>query len=250
MSEGRRKVLFTRVLEKECPERHAVQSAGCALVELEVLRFEPGRELAKLPERLRGDLPPDLIAITSARAAQALADSLGPDLDVRPVLVAVGRATAAPLTRIGAEVEVSPGTGALEMAEWLLARHPEPGRALFLRGNLSLDTLPDALEDAGWEVEELEVYRTVGVQVHVAPLLSAMEKRLLASAVFASPSAVDSLRQNLDSSAWRTLMSIPCIAQGQSTEIRLSRAGATRVMRAPAADGEGVAEVLSSILKG
>lgn len=250
MSEGRRKVLFTRVLDKDCPERHAVQSAGCAQIELEVLRFEPGREISKLSERLRSDTPPDLIALTSARASEALAAALGPDLEVLPVCVAVGKATAEPLARLGVEVEISPGTGALEMAEWLLARHPEPRRALFLRGNLSLDTLPDALEDAGWEVEELEVYRTIGVHVNVAQLLSAMDKHLLAAAVFASPSAVDSLRQNMDSAAWRTLMGIPCIAQGTTTEIRLTRAGATRVMRAPAADGEGVAEALTSILKG
>lgn len=250
MSEGRRKVLFTRALPKGAPERQVLEAAQCAAIELEVLRYDAGPDLGRLAERWRSGELPDLIALTSPRAAEALA-ALGPSRpDEMPALVAVGRSTAEPLRMAGLEVEHSPGSGAADMAEWLLLLYPEPRSVLFLKGNLSLGTLPDALEEAGWTVEELEVYRTLGVGVNTAPLVSAVERHRLAASVFASPSAVDSLRQNVDSSLWRVLMRLPVLALGDATAERLQRTGAEHVSLSASPQPESVAEALALILKG
>jgi uroporphyrinogen-III synthase len=227
-----------------------LEAAQCAAIELEVLRYDAGPDLARLGERWSAGELPDLIAVTSTRAARALAALAPLRPDEMPLLVAVGKTTAEPLRLAGLEVEYSPGSGAADMADWLLMLYPEPRSVLFLKGNLSLGTLPDALEEAGWTVEEMEVYRTLGVTVNPAPLVSAVERHRLAASVFASPSAVDSLRQNVDSSLWRALMRLPVLAQGGATAERLQHTGAEHVSLPAAPDPESVAEALALILKG
>ena len=247
-----RVVLFTRAWEPGGPEERAVAAAGCVPLEVPVLRFEPGRDLERLPARLGRPPALDFVVVTSRRAAEALAGALeGLPAGARPRCAAVGEASALPLRRAGVEVEVpvpEAGGGAGPLASHLLHRLDRGGRVLFVRGNLSLDILPGALRARGVEVEELEAYRTVPATPEVSRLLAALAARRVAAAVIGSPSAVEALRALLPAEAWAHLMELPVVAPGETTAEALLHAGARRVARAAEAGGAGIAAALSNVL--
>jgi uroporphyrinogen-III synthase len=253
VSEGRRRVLFTRPLAGDDPAHELLHRTGCAALVLEVLSFEPGSDTAALAGRIFAQPRPDAIALTSARAASALAHALGSvpaaALSGLPPCFAVGAATAAPLESAGVRCEVSPEASAASLAEHLRARFPGRARALFLKGNLALETLPAALRESGWEVEELEVYRTRPASVKTAALRSALGKGTLVASVFASPSAAAALRQNLDTASWRQLMRLPAVVSGDTTATALERAGAEDLRRASSPGPRGMADALREVLE-
>jgi uroporphyrinogen-III synthase len=247
-----RVVLFTRPLMPGGPEEQVLAAEGCRALTVEVLRFEAGRDLDRLGGRLREDPAFDMAAVTSRRAAEALAAALK-DLPAerRPRCAAVGPASAAPLREAGFEVDVPPpgsGAGAARLASHLLHALHRGSRVLFARGNLSLEILPGSLRARGVEVEELEVYHTVPAGADVAALLEALGRRAVAAAVFASPSAVDGLRALLAPEAWEQLMELPAVAPGDTTAEALLEAGALRVERAGEPGRAGIAGALAGVL--
>ena len=222
----RRVVLFTRPLEPDGQEAAELKERGFDVLELPVLRFEPGPDAGRVRERLRRGPPVEAVALTSRRAAEALAEELREaPLAELPRLAAVGDATAAPLRTLGLEVEVAPEASAQSLAEMLARSLAPESRVVFLKGNLALRTLPDILRACGLEVEEHEVYRTAEAAVDAAPVAELLERRELAAAVFASPSAVGALRQALPPAAWDLLLVRPALAQGATTARALKDAG-------------------------
>ncbi|MBI5836076.1 MAG: uroporphyrinogen-III synthase [Candidatus Eisenbacteria bacterium] len=247
-----RLVLFPRPPEAGGPEEVVLAAAGCAALVVPAIRFEPGADSDALAEALRAGPAPDAVAVTSARAAEAVAAVLGA---MRPAprvrLAAVGSATARPLREAGLDVDVPPqgeAQGAAALAAHLLRTLAPGARVLFPRGNLSLGTLPDALRAAGVQVRELEVYRTVDAVPDVEQLRAALDRRWVAAAVFTSPSGVEALRAALGPGGWKALAALPAVAPGRTTETALRAAGAVRVERAADPGRAGVAAALAKVL--
>lgn len=185
------------------PERAARYGAALAPLGLTALAMPVTVTEELAPERLAAALAAlhagEVVALASARAAELVARALAGRALSAGQLWAVGEATAAPLRRAGLSVQVARGASALALAESILAVRAGPGlRVLLPRAEHGREEAAQALRDAGAEVRELEVYRTVAVAPS-APALSEPLRRWSAGevavvAVFA-PSQVAALAQ-------------------------------------------------------
>lgn len=155
-------MLVTRPADQAAALSDRLRVAGAEPVEAPMIAIRPAADPARLARMLaaarKGAF--DWVAFTSANAVTATADGLPPG-DAR--IAVVGPGTAEALGRHGVRpdlvAERSTGAG---LADALLAASP-PGRILLPRADLAAPTLPDALRDAGWTVEEVEAYRTTPV---------------------------------------------------------------------------------------
>jgi uroporphyrinogen III methyltransferase/synthase len=182
-----------------------LRTLGAEPVEAPTIAVEP----SPAPERLRAALASladgafDWLALTSANAVDALWEqvgALGGDarLFARTRIAAVGPGTADALGARGLRADLVPGRFTTAgLAEALVARQSgQPGarpRGLLPRADIATPTLARVLADAGWEVTEVEAYRTVPA----ATLPEHVSERLRAGGIdviaFASSSTVRNL---------------------------------------------------------
>ena len=121
-------------------------------------------EIPGIDEDLRhrlGDLSPqDRVVVTSANGARCLARCLTGVESFAARVVVVGSATAAPLAGIVATEAILTATE--PRGEGVVAAIGSgPGRALVLRGDRARPTVVDGLVAAGWEVDDVVVYRNL-----------------------------------------------------------------------------------------
>jgi uroporphyrinogen-III synthase len=176
-------VLLLRTPREPDPYVLALAAEGFAAACIPVLRFDIVRSGELAARLVRPEQYGGLVA-TSQRAVEALAQHarlLAPWAD--RATYAVGPATADAIRRLGLPTVAEEPT-AERLAQRIIENHTaEP--LLFLAGNRRLDTLPDALWEAGVAFEELEVYRSVPVPPEVPSSMN------VSWAVFFSPSGVD-----------------------------------------------------------
>ena len=186
----------TRHQAGELSER--LRGLGAEAVEAPTIAIEPPRE----PERLRAavasvaDGAYDWIVFTSTNAVDATweqVQALG--LDARLLagvgIAAVGSGTAAALADLGLRADVVPEQMTSSgLAAVLLAGASAPARALLPRADIATPVLAAALTEAGWDVDDVEAYRTVPADV----LPAGVADRVLAGDIdvlaFASSSTV------------------------------------------------------------
>ena len=194
-----RTVVVTRPVDQAGPVRNALEGAGARvlLVPTTVIvgPSDGGERLRRAAERL-GEY--DWIVFTSANAVDRLLEEV---VDVRTLgrvrLAAVGRATAKALARHRLRADRVPGE---ESARGLVEELPGPaigdgstggigGAVLYPRAAGARPTLAEGLRAKGWEVDEVEAYRTVPAD---PPDPGVTERLASADAVvFAAPSAID-----------------------------------------------------------
>jgi len=157
-----KRVVVTRAREQASELRSRLEALGAEVLELPVIAIEP---LAfKLPALHRYAW----LVFTSANGVAVFFDRglAGASLDARalaPVRVAaIGPGTAAALATRGVRADLVPERF---VAESLLEGFPAPGtpgeRILLARAEQARDVLPDGLAGHGYEVEVLNLYRTV-----------------------------------------------------------------------------------------
>lgn len=155
--------LFRKATEEDAYEE-AFEKAGWQVKSMEVLAFEV--EAVEFVRQMLGDAENHAaLALTSPRAAYAAYAALASDPALAQVwtsktVYAVGTRTAGPMQALGIQVRGMASGSARGLADVIIADAPS-GPVLFLRGNLSRDVLPNRLEEAGIEVIEEEVYRTI-----------------------------------------------------------------------------------------
>ena len=192
-------VVVTRPVDQAGPVRRALEAAGARVLLVPATAIVgPGDGAAALrraTERLREF---DWIVFTSANAVDRLLQEV---VDVRALggarLAAVGRATAEALARHRLLADLVPGKAT---AEGLVEELPGPatgdgtregagGRVLYPKAAEARPTLGDGLRAKGWDVQEVEAYRTVPAD---PPAPGVVERLVSADAVvFAAPSAID-----------------------------------------------------------
>lgn len=183
------------------------------------------------------------LTVTSQAAVAVLADRAAAHDDGLAALVArggarvaaVGPGTARALTACGVPVDVVPpvrSTAADLVATLTATAPPTAPRALFPRGDLAAPTLADGLTAAGWQVDDLVVYRTVPAgppppevvrawragDVHAALLTSASSVRALLDGLGAPPPAtrVVVIGPSTQAEARRLGLRVDAVAQRQT----------------------------------
>lgn len=148
------------------PERAAPYCAALARLGLRALAM-PVTAIAELaPAELAAELaalhPDEVVALASARGAEVVARALGGRTLAPGQLWAVGEATAAPLRRAGHVVQVAHDASASGLAAAILATRAGAGlRVLLPRAAEGREEAARTLREAGAEVRELEVYRSI-----------------------------------------------------------------------------------------
>jgi uroporphyrinogen-III synthase len=112
----------------------------------------------------------DWLVVTSPNGARRTLAELRDARDLAGVqLAAVGPGTARVFAEHHLRVDLVPERF---VAEGLLAAFPDPppggGRVLLARAEVARDVLPDGLHARGWQVEVVDAYRTVPVEVDEA----------------------------------------------------------------------------------
>jgi uroporphyrinogen III methyltransferase / synthase len=197
----------------------ALTDAGAAVVALPVIAISgatDARALAKAAERV-GDY--DWIVFSSANAVDRFVGLLRDGRALAGVrLAAVGPATAAALAAHHLLADLVPEEAT---AEGLVAAMPSAppapagsaggsaGRVLFPRAAAARDVIAPGLRAKGWEVDEVEAYRTVTAGADDGATDDLITAAVAADVItFSSPSTVD---RYLELSAGRVPAVVACI---------------------------------------
>jgi uroporphyrinogen-III synthase len=181
-------VLVTRPAGEADPlveglRRRGVDVRAVPTVALEPIAFDPPDFAAY-----------DWVVVTSASGARALLARTA--VKPAPRWAAVGPVTARELGELGVTADAVPGRArGVEVAGAMARVQPLPGRRVLLaRASAASGDLPAVLREAGAEVDEVAVYRTVeGPESSRGPLNQALADQALGTVVFASGSAVRGL---------------------------------------------------------
>jgi uroporphyrinogen-III synthase len=220
---------------------------GYEVARLALLATEQGPDCDRFQDWLRDPPPNAALAWTSRRAGEALAAVALPQQRAAIAclpLYAVGAESASPIRAAGFAVATPPDSrpGAKRLAALIArvkpagpgAEPPAPGtaavaRVAFLHGDRSLPDLPEALAEAGIEVEPFELYGTRFLSADVAALERAAEAGRVAAVAFFSPSGVEALERLLRPEISTLLRSdVPALARGETTRAALESRGYRR----------------------
>jgi len=185
----------TRHQAGELSER--LRALGAEPVEAPTIVLAPTRE----PQRLRGCLTAmaegrwEWVAFTSTNgvdAAWLAVTEMGGDarMFARTRVAAVGPGTAAALMERGLRPDLVPRRSTTEALAAELVTTGGPSSALLPRADIATPTLPLALRDAGWTVEEVEAYRTLPAKELPPEVRRRLEEGDIDVLAFASSSTV------------------------------------------------------------
>ena len=194
----RKTALITRPREQSEELRRELEACGFQVLNFPTIQIVPPASWEPCDRAL--DRPPayyDGIIFTSANGVRGFIDRMR-DRAIDParfgecLIYAVGPKTAEVLESEGLPASFVPEKHTAEaLAQHLSAGNISGKRFLFPVGNLGRDTLPRTLNEAGAEVETVEVYRTVPADmVGAESLLQRIFRGEIDVVAFASPSAV------------------------------------------------------------
>jgi uroporphyrinogen-III synthase len=178
---NRQRVLFTRKIDDELVEyasEHGIQIIEREMIEIRTLKTDA---TASLVNSLYGNI----VVFTSANAVKAVAEQVRDENRLNSCrLYVVGESTgAAVLNYLKVVPEPVSTSDARSLALEIIRREP-PGPVTFFCGDMRRDELPRTLNDAGYQVNEVIVYKTELSPERVHEQVDAI--------AFLSPSAVQS----------------------------------------------------------
>jgi uroporphyrinogen-III synthase len=237
------RILVTRAVDDAARWALRFAEAGAEPVILPCVSFESIADDSTRATLIDGLRHADWLLLTSPRGAEATAQLLGSEplpgaVRVGVVGPATGRVAAARLGRVDL-VAMKQSAGGL--AQELIALQPvgaRPPRGVIAISAIATDAAPTILREAGWEVQDIVVYRTVP-----APLTS--PRRDLAAdridvIVLASPSAVTGLLRVANVPADARIVTI-----GPTTSQAAVEAGLTVAREAGEPTFEGILEAIA-----
>lgn len=196
--EGRR-VLITRSAGQTAKLSDGLRALGAIPVEVPVLEITPPESYAPLDDALRHLDRFDWLILTSTNTLREVSARCAL-LTVNPVnlerlsVAAVGRATAEAARQFGFRVAVVPEAQVAEGLVAALGERVRGKRVLLPRAAVARDLIPDALREAGAEVDVVDAYRNVLPEAAPEQLRSAIAKGIDA-ATFTSSSSVAHLAE-------------------------------------------------------
>jgi len=221
-------VVLTRASADNARLRAALGELPAELIDYPCIETEALALPSSLVERVRGGGYVSAVFVSKNAVEHLFASVHGPS--PREV-IALGRSTAEALDQAGWSATALPSEPTLETAIRELDRlFAEPGRILYVRGDLGEDTLPEALRAGGREVDVAIAYRTRDT----APASLPPDARPTLVA-FASPSAVRHFVRGAPSTSRARALAI-----GPTTATAAREAG-FEVDIAPSPDVKGLA---------
>ena len=188
-----RRILVVRPAAQGLASAEVLRAAGAEPVLVPLIELLPptdgGTALAAAVRRLATY---DWLVLTSANGVRRFAEALGPDdLSAGLRIAAIGPATAAELSEMGATASLLPEqfvAEALVDAFPPSGEHAGAGRVLVVRAEVARDVLPAGLRAKGWSVDVVAAYRA-------HPRVLAETERAAAATcdtvIFTSPSVVE-----------------------------------------------------------
>jgi uroporphyrinogen III methyltransferase/synthase len=208
-------VVVTRAHGQSEPLSAALSDRGASVVALPVIAIaDPVDGGEAMREAVAGALAGryDWVVFSSGNAVERFVDVLGGARDLgRTKIAAVGDATAAALAARGLATDVVPSTASAEALASAIPDAPRraatpasaaagtpsttagtgEGRVLFPRAAGAREVLVSRLRDKGWDVDDVEAYRTVAAGAADGATEDALSASVRADVVtFTSPSTV------------------------------------------------------------
>jgi uroporphyrinogen-III synthase/uroporphyrinogen III methyltransferase/synthase len=192
-----RRVLVTRAAHQAGKLSEGLRALGAEPVEVPVLEIRPPASFDGLDAALRKLDQYDWLILTSANTVRALVErtaALGIVDATVPKVAAVGEATASVARNAGFTVALVPREYVAESLVDSLAEQVAGKRVLLARAEIARDVIPDALREAGAEVDVVDAYRNVMPEGTPALLRDALTRGIDA-ATFTSSSSVTHLAE-------------------------------------------------------
>lgn len=163
------RIVVTRTRQQASELKQRLLELGADVIEAPTIALAPPADWGQVDAAVRDIRQYHWAVLTSANGVHGLADRLeAQGLDSRHLhgvkFAAIGGSTAAALkSRLGIRADLVPTEFVAEsLAGELIARHAVKGKKfLLLRAEIGRPTLPKALAEAGAEVTEVTVYRTL-----------------------------------------------------------------------------------------
>ena len=237
-------VAVTRAEGGEGPLTRLLSARGARVLDWGTVSVAPPADPCPLAAALLRIREYDWICFSSPRAVQAVVSRVsGPPPGVR--VAAVGPSTAEALSRAGWSVDRVPaeGSGRSLVDAFRAARDVSGARVFFPASEIARRVIPDGLTELGARVDQRTAYRMVTLPLDMAACRRAMEDGRLQVITFASPSAMDGLREGLGRDFYATLArEIPAAAMGPTTAEALREDGWTKVLVAGDPSWQGLVD--------
>jgi len=224
-----RRVIVTRPALPDDPLPTRLTRLGAAVLSWPMLTILPPRDPAPLKAALSDLGRYDWIIFSSARAVEAVfahGTLQGTDLPGNVQIAATGSATARAVTDRGWPVVLVPDTfSGVSLLSLFAERDLAPGREIFFPASaLAPDTVPEGLRALGARVHRVTAYDVGPAGVTAESCRADLAGDPIDAITFASPSAVNGLRDLLDPASFTTLMHTAAIAAIGSTTAAAVRA--------------------------
>lgn len=236
-------VVVTRGEGPDGPLSTILKDRGARVLNWGTIAFAPPEDSGPLEAALGRLKAYDWICYPSPRAVQAVVTRVqDPPSAVR--CAAVGPTTADALTEAGWPVDRLPAEGnARGLVEAFRAAGDAAGTDILLPASaISREELPRGLRELGARVDLVTAYRMVTLPLDGVACERAVDEGEVQVITFASPSAMEGLRESLGQEVFRRLAEdIPAAAMGPTTGAALSEAGWGKVVLAAAPTVDGLA---------
>jgi len=220
----------TRALQQAGKLSEGLRALGAEPVEVPVLEIRPPASFEPLDAALRQPDGYDWLILTSANTVRALAERatvLG--LELAPAaslkVAAVGGATAEAARKAGLRIALFPESYVAESLLQGLSGQVDGKRILLARAAVARDVIPDALREAGAQVDVVDAYRNVLPEAAAVQLRQAIAKGIDA-ATFTSSSSVLHLAEAARAAGvdW-PFVGVPAVSIGPITSQTLRELG-------------------------
>jgi uroporphyrinogen III methyltransferase/synthase len=197
----------------------------------------------------------DWICFSSPRAVHAVVSRVGGapfGLTVGPRTAVVGPATAAALSEAGWPVDRFPEEASARglVRAFRVAGDAPGARVLFPASAIAREEIPEGLARLGAVVDRVTAYRMTFLPLDRGSCLAAVDAGEVDAVTFASPSAMEGLRQGLGHALFHRVAELtPAAAMGPTTAAALEEAGWSRVVVAKTATMEGLAEAAEAAVR-
>ena len=234
-------VAVTRGEKGEGPLSRLLVEKGARVLDWGSVGFAPPEDICPLLGALARISNYDWICFSSPRAVDAVV-SRRPKPPEGLRIAAVGPSTSLSLTEAGWDVHRVPqeGNGEGLVEAFRLAGDAKGARVFFPASEIARDVIPDGLADLGAEVDRITAYRMVTLKVDAASCRASVEKGEVQTVTFASPSALEALKAQLEEDLFNRIREeIPAATMGPTTAAASEKAGWKRVSvaRSPTLEG-------------
>jgi len=236
-------IVVTRGEGSDGPLTQLLERKGARVLQWGSIAFAPPEDPVPLLEAL-GELDRyDWIYFSSPRAVEAVVSRApAPPAGVR--MAVVGPSTGKTLAEAGWPVHrvAEDGSGEGVVEAFRVAEDAEGARILFPASAVARDVVPNGLRALGAQVDQVTAYRLVTLSLDSAVCRRSLEQGEVQAVTFASPSAMEGLRQGLGDDLFTGLVSaVPAAAMGATTAAALKEAGWKRIEVADEPTLEGLA---------